>query len=602
MLMQIFVNLDDISLLNLANNSYRFAAITKMAFEEKYADKDFVIAGGGKGSIDRYRDIYLELFQRFGAGIKAIKFIRVRELDYDHWIMHMIEQYTNRVERLKFEYCTIDRIELILSRYMNITDLIIHCSHYGQNDAVAKIPTFGNLRKLELTYELRYGNSVYIDVFEIMCHNPALETLILRGYEVPEILLTIADHLKHLKELHLTSNDLPSNWVLSDDDIVMVVYSLQHLKSLELSISNDHADLMHELGSNCKNIENLGVNYSDDDHIDDQMIEALRQFENVTNLKVNFSHGFRIPIGPIAENFPNLSSLEISTLESSLDLLSLLRKCKTLETIVIEVYSDYSMGSMNIQFFSEFIDIMQNRHGKIEFKELGELVGYVTQTEIVWRNKLMHWIGYDHANNSSNLTLLDLANRSNATDAEQNQCPFDKILGFLDMDSLHSLSIASKRSKQLVDEFVNQKMEEGDEFTITDEFHRDGDRFDMIIEHAQRIKLETFQLEHIEWLLQRYGPFPQVQHLVSVANYDFIPAEISRLFPKLETLDMKTDFLCHEFVKEDTVFFRKLKKITLRYEYHDENDEWEKIQEFFKDTQTELVPIKWRSETLSQEN
>lgn len=58
----------------------------------------------------------------------------------------------------------------------------------------------------------------------------------------------------------------------------------------------------------------------------------------------------------------------------------------------------------------------------------------------------LDWIGYDHTNTSSSLNLLDLANQS---DGEQLPRPFAKILGYLDVGSLYSLSTVSKRSKTI---------------------------------------------------------------------------------------------------------------------------------------------------------
>lgn len=292
--------------------------------------------------------------------------------------------------------------------------------------------------------------------------------------------------------------------------------------------------------------------------------------------------------------YPNDWSTTAFRATSRLNVVNILlvrRKCEALETIIINSYSDFGViGLVNTQLFLEFIDIMQNRYGKIEFKKRGKVIGYVAKTEIVWRNKMLHWIGCDHVNSSSNLKLLDLANQSNASDVEQ-RCPFDQILGYLDVGSLHSLSSVSKRSKQLAGEFVKRNWNEGAVFTITNEFHDNGNGCDVIAEHAQRIQLQFFRTDSIKRLLERYGPFSKVEHLVCdfpFEGYCFFD-DLFCLCPALETLNIKNhilDDLEVHCMAENVLSFHQLKKFIFKCYI----DEWKTIQEFFENAQTELIP------------
>lgn len=110
-LLDIFVNTDDIGLLNLANSSYRFKCIMETAFKEIYANKYFVI----DGDTESKRELYLELFSRYGSGIKAIKASGIRNIDKDHWLTQMLHKHTNQIEKLTFDDCEFEDIHDILS-------------------------------------------------------------------------------------------------------------------------------------------------------------------------------------------------------------------------------------------------------------------------------------------------------------------------------------------------------------------------------------------------------------------------------------------------------------------------------------------------------
>lgn len=599
-LLEVFMNLDDMDLLSCAISSYRFDSIAQVAFKEKYAEKYFLVENDPKvvlhSGIESKRDMYCELFKRFGQSIKAIEVKRIEGLNDSHWLVPMIQQHTNQIEKLTFDHCEINGIEPFLSQHINITDLSLHYC-YCERYVISQFPMFRNLKKFTLEwYELASPAFDEIDVLKIIRQNPALETLVLDvwSYHPGEILLVIAENLKHLKELYVKGGPLRETptWELSNESIDMLIDSLKHLESLGLAISSHQTDLLRRLGSKCKNIKTLALDYIDNEIIvmDRRIITALHQFKNVTSLKLNHLDSDR-PIEQIVEQLPNLRNLEISSASSlDVDVLSVLRKSETLEKIALETI----MESMNAEFLTEFSDIMQNRHGRIEYKgkEEGKVTGYVTTEEIVWRNKLLHWIGYDHSKSSSSLNLLDLASQSSVSDAER-PFSFDQILCYLDVDSLHSLSTVSKRSKQLVDRFVKRTSNEEGVFIITDEFHSDGNGYDIIKEHAKRVKMHFFEMNNIKRLLQNHDEFPKVQHVIfdlydPFDNTKFFH-EIFQLFPAVETFEMKNNVLTYYDVNGNEADLRKLKKLTFKYSKHQFRLDY--LQNVFKNAQTELISI-----------
>lgn len=571
-LLQIFVKINDIGLLNLGNGSYRFKDIAEMAFHEKYANKYFVIDGETKSQ----RELYLELFRRFGDGIKAIEANGIRKINKNHWMTQMLHQYTNQIEKITFDHCSFGEIDAILSQYMDITDLTLrHC----QNDECSAnllLPSYRKLKKLELNF----NNSGYYIMDEMLIqtfqNNPALESLTLNLRKwLPdsdnlfhEKIVLIAEHLKHLKELSFDGGCEVVGWQFADETIDLIVDSLKHLDSLNLWITPDHDELMRRLGMKCKNIKKLALAYSNHDRTRDVMsLFQVCPFQAVEHLKLVY-HETSDTIESIVEHLPNLRHLQI-TMSSKLSnayIFPLLCKCPTLETITIALHSNHEMGPMNSQFFTEFIDIMQKSCAKIKFIDEEKTVGVVSKKGIVWRNKLMHWIGCDSSNSSSNLNLLDLANKTSESNDEQ-PCPFDLILGYLDLGSLHSLSSASRRSKQLVDSFVARHSHEQGIFTITDEFYSDGNVLDAFAEYVKNLRLNVFHQDFIEhlhtarnhlgypyenvnklWILTFYNrDYLDVRYLVfDHPCFDFDLFTVSVLYPELETLETNAKFTFEE--------------------------------------------------------
>lgn len=492
-------------------------------------------------------------------------------------------------------------------------------------DVELKLPGLLKLKKLELGID--YNDDYFyltIDSFkQILQNNPALESLTLSintaWYDVYDeingVMMVIAEHLKNLQELDLMGCCFEASistelWQIPDESIDMIADALKHLRVLKLPISLQPIGLVRQLGLKCKNMKELAldcVGYKGSGS-SDPIIEAISFFQNLEVLDIAYQ-----PVDEavqcVFERLPKLRHLRIpmykfdSPPPSKENIFPLLLKCQTLETITISVEPNQRMGPINEQFFTEFNDIMQKPNGKIEFKDYdGNTIGFVSKEKVVWRNKLMHWIGYESKYSLSNLNLLDLANQATASENEQRR-PFDLILDYLDLGSLHSLSEASKRSKALVESYVKRHSQKHGMFTITDEFNGDGNGLDAFAEHVQSVKLYIFEENFIANLTGNDKIFPQVRHLVVdffhgtyLGDYicihfdDF--CEAFCLYPELETFETKTHFCWQSFLyslKGQPLNPRNLKKFTFKCA-----DEYEvkSIREIFTNTKTELIPIK----------
>lgn len=91
--LNIFAKTDDIGLLYLSEIRSRFATITPIVFEERYAIKYFVVNGERYGGD---HEIYSAQFDHFGKFIKAIEvnYIIV-VIDENHWLMEILQKNIN---------------------------------------------------------------------------------------------------------------------------------------------------------------------------------------------------------------------------------------------------------------------------------------------------------------------------------------------------------------------------------------------------------------------------------------------------------------------------------------------------------------------------
>lgn len=594
--------MNDIDLLNLAETSCRFERIAKLPLRDRYANKYFVFYDD---TDDRRREMYEKLFSRFGrsADINAIEVNKIRNIDdEDHWLPSLLRQYAVRLREIK----------------------LIDCSFRSTFDILSQ----RNLRKLELNRVRIPTNTIK----QTIQNNPQLESLIARdciGIEPDEDTMEfIAKNLQQLKELILIDTFDSYEWEISDEIMDSIVNLLKKLESLGLTINSSHNVLLHRLGLECVNLRHLELNYHDDS-FSNEIVEALRLFETVENLSLTNHSAVHYEewIESIVEYLPNLCHFKfyMEMPRSHTFILSSLRKCSTLKTITIDCFEE-PIFFMDSQFFNEFTKTMKWPHGKVEIMKEGQILGFITKNEVVWRNKLLNWIGYDPNVSPSKVNLLDLANSSDApvteTKAQQKCSPFDSILDYLDLSSFHSLSLTCKRSKQLLEAYVKQHSQRNGLFTISNELRCDTNELSVFAKQVKYLKLCIFREDNFSqiltainhyrnlnklWIcgqafadlrLRKDLVFPQVRHLIFVNRYsiDFDLHEISRSYPELVTFEIdeqrvyksKRNPNLENHGANQSLKFNNLEKFI--FKYSNETDIGF-VRENFENTTTELIPI-----------
>lgn len=615
-LLQIFTNVDNIALLNLAVNSYRFEGIAKIVIKKRYANAYFVI----DGELESEQQIYWSFFSCFGdyADIKSIEAKGIQDIDANHWLSQILQNHTKHLKRLTFDGCTFKNLYEILSQHLDITHLILKNDFHKE----IQLPNYRNLMKLDLSCSISFESLKMLIV-----NNPQLECLLLRDCcEIAtfrELIVFIADHLNHLKALALVNlNNFDWNHPPPNETIDKIVNCLKHLESLALGTDSKIIGLLHRLSLECHKIKHLEIDQIGE-NLNDEMLETLCKFKAIESLALSQPWYDEVIESSLIEYLPNLRHLSISMClpNTYTHVLSLLRKCLTLERITIDVKVNRPDWSpvlfVSADFHKELREtIQQNRNVRIEFKEDSQIIGYATKTEIVWRKKLMHWFGWDPSYNLSNLNLLDLANQcvdASNNPFQQKRCPFDCILDYLDLNSLRSLSETCRKSENSVSNYVKRHAQQNGSFIITDEFFSDASGLDLFAEYVENLKVYFFQriihafqqmmknrfinLKKV-WYFSTYfrsSPMgvcmPQMRHLIFIGSglHDFCDLNvICCLCPHLEQLEFRTKTKIYNSNNE-LLFNNNLKKFIFKCLNEDQARD---IAGLFKSSNTDLIRIK----------
>lgn len=472
-LLQIFGHVDDIALLNLAENSERFGAIAKVVFKMKYTNGDYFVMDGES---EHHRDLYTAIFKRMNGhtSVDAIALQSIRNINGHHWTADFLRNMTN-LQKLSFDKCSFQNAHEFLSRHMNITHLSIR--HNPRRQTIT-VPDFRKLIGLELS-GVDSGIS-FAAVNQIISHNPSLESLILRHdafWTLSAIIATISEHLTNLKEVILIgANAMPRNELPQPTiSVARAVDAFKHIKRFGLTVKRENAaemssiKLLKQLGERCKNIDQLELDVPNFEEICDELTNALDGFKNVDSFSVELFKYNDDAVDAMIGHLPKLRRLRIELNHQPnayINKLNWLPRYPSIERLTIaHTFSD-SMFVANVRYFMALQASIADQHIDIEFEEDGQIIGRITAETIVWRNKLLHWIGWAPSLNSSQANLLSL----NSPDPQPRVSPFEVIIDYLCLKSLYCLAMVNAQCRQLVENFIRRRSEAQEPFSITNEF------------------------------------------------------------------------------------------------------------------------------------
>lgn len=619
---QIFTGIDDIGLMNLSETSYRFAGIAKAVFEERYSNAYYVI----DDESEQKQVSYWAIFGYFGShsNIRAIEAIGIQNIDGAHWMAQMLQKHTKHLEKLTMDGCTFNNAFEFLSDHMNIT----HLSLRNNNESQISLPKYQNLKKLELN-KLRFIS--YDTIKRTISNNPTMESLhlICSGtYIFHEAMLLVVKYLKHLKELFLIDTFLIPGYELTLWRNILDRFdgSLNHIEKLGITVSSHYAELLQRLGSVCKNVKHLEFKVPIDENLGSSLIDAVGLFENIESFALE-QDNYNDEIEAVLMRMPKLRHFYIKLGKSYTYtfILKWLRTHRTLEKITIAVdYVRYDDPAflVNVQFFYKFRETIQDRNVRIEFEEDLKQTGFITKDEIVWRNKLKYWIGWDPIYNLTDLKLFDLAKKQqnqSTTEVDLQQSNLlNLILDYLDLGSIYAVAETGKQGRHLIGRYMEQHSKKEAAFTITNEYNSDihhhihgAQLFAKYVNNMNVYNTDwnrTYTLQNLIRNSYKYVHklcicksddnhpnawiFPQIRHFVCDSlGFDVYSAlyDISSSCPQLEILECKKVIQFRGcYPNYSPLRFRNLKMFIFK---QTNESQAEIIERIFKNTNVQLIAM-----------
>lgn len=535
----------------------------------------------------------------------------------------MLRPHISRIKKLKFESCTFEP-KNIFSRIMHKITHLSLVDLYGAPNSI-ELCNIGVMKCRKLI-KLEVGGlyDAFNRTFEQITHNnPGLQSIFYRSLGIDLFQSNpISGHLSQLKEVEELCFQTKTR--MQSDEIDRIIHTLRNLELLGIFCRYNDSGLLQRFGLECKKIKRLKlVLYSVDKtfNLDDEIIQAVRSFQQIEYLRLEGDHLEIDKIGMIVQCLPHLRHLSFEIGEFQFNkILSILRECPSLETITITECCRLNFGRLNRLFdeFLETIAVTGQTSARIEIESDDTIFATITSNGIVCRNKLMHWEGCETIREPLDINLLDLAYQIVKSDGGNIKCQenvMDWIFDYLDLASLYFFAETNPRCKQSVENYIKMHSKQNGLFTMTNEFHPfscNGEMHRMFTPHVTNLKVYNcygFELDNT--FLCSYN------HLTKVAIYDeiisgwCIPKSVRHVIldgsefinsselaewangQDIEILELKnaSSFNGEDYDTEDLDGYCEFTKVkTCIFNYRSET-QFKHIQRMFQGSKTTLVPI-----------
>lgn len=449
-LSDIFANVDDYDLVQLAQTSYRFERIAQKAVEQR------VIVMTNLNSNVESREKCASIVRRFGDHMRAVELRSYgQRIQHNDWLIVLLKQKAKQIQWFHFNGCAImGSVDGYLEN-MNLTHLTFQ---FCTLNTPMTQSALRNLRHLECIGTSKPFNEA--ECLQLIRNNPQLEHLIIdqfdRNIDPGNIFTCASENLKHLKNLHIISTLSPLRIPLQ------LSMATQNLRSLGLSINNNSAKLMNFLRSRCEHIETMRLVHLDN-HIEDKIIDAIQAFTKIKQLwlqahKLTEDSCMKLVNGL---RLPNLTFLKIQLHDfwpNSLDyVLSFIRENQKLQHIVVQSFNNENIHS---DFYQKFLEITQNRPSDVTIQFIDGNNGSeitVNRNAVVQRGILLYWPAVFQ--NRTNTHIFDLIDAERLAE-NQAKTPFEHILDYLDMNELYALHQISSKCRRLIQKNVQARFHE----------------------------------------------------------------------------------------------------------------------------------------------
>ncbi|XP_055315978.1 uncharacterized protein LOC129575859 [Sitodiplosis mosellana] len=576
----IFRYVEDSELMRLKDVTERFESVVKTTFKDRYKTKDFKVR-------DDQRVHCEELIAFIGNYITGIEAISMENIDKNHWFIQLLNQHSIKLDRIIFGFCKFNNMADALKQQLSLTQFAIRHSYNFQR---MDLPEFRNLTSLKI------DDCEFTNYLQIIQNNPQLQRLSIKSDTVSPLLVfeSVGRHCNQLEELHVSNDEALVG------SINMSKTAMERLHTLSITIDSDSVEVLKEFSAGCKNLTDLMLEHNEGS-LSEKLVRTIGSFSNIKALKLMITDGSIHEYHVLTKSLgklPNLAHLclRVDEMEPMYDfLLSLLRECKQINRVEIRtlLYSKHQIG-INKGFHDELLDIVQHRTQDVTI-QIGvhpRYEAFISKTKIIWRNMLVHWVGYDPVLNRSNTHLLQLADVETSSakddgDDQWKQQPFQKILSYLDTNSLYALYQTSQRCRQLVKIHVKKRFEEKGELFIANKYEIDENALRAFGQYMSNIEV-IFDRENVKFwelinthcgssvrslaindmrevgreIFEGYFNFPNLRHLkyISIREIQFNIYYL-RGCHQLETLEFSNDvgFKTFGFHRNE---LKSVKKIT----------------------------------------
>lgn len=450
-LLHIFCNLDDTSLLRAVSVCKRFKSIAEKTFTKKYngtsEGKYYKFKVLPKNFVEQ-RKQYLSLVSNFGECMSAIalKFDGYGKIvANNHWLIRLIQRYCVSITKLKITGGSIIDISSIVCNMPRLTDLFLY-SFQLDNHTWTKY-TYPDL--IQFSAKLVRGMNLQ-DFFIFITHNPQLQHLYLYESLPIDVLHAVDDQLNKLKTLELScEKDTFTNY--------STTFKMDSLEAVTLRYDSSLIPILSSLRKGCNNIEHLCIyRYHGLDIAD---IEVICSFDALKTLKIYDVYEFPLKLfKKLIHGLPSLTSVSISDAgdicKSHDDLLSVVEMCHRLSTLTLMPFHFSKVPKLNYDFYERFANIIERNGSNLKLyleSEDFEDKTIVSKEEIqfifasnsdVLSHNILFWKGYDAVHSSS---ILDL-----------NEKILMKIIDSLDGNDLYAFYQTCKHMQKLVKKYLSE--------------------------------------------------------------------------------------------------------------------------------------------------
>lgn len=268
--------------------SNRLVSTNPIQFQQNQSD--FIIRGNSNAHM------YATQLQNSPNKVMSLQLNCVNEIDKNHWLPQLLQEYVNGIEKLQFNSCSFRSNDFLSQPMNNVTHLTFR-SDFPRNDCDEDNLVTIDLPRCRKLCEFEYRGREFISAAsldQLIRENPNLKRLLLYNFcgediTFDQLIVSIAQHLPQLHELALV-DDWYAKWdILQQNAIDGIVNSFPHLQSLELSVDKNTVQLLRRLGEQCGSIKRLTLHQiSDDEYMNENCIAAICSFKQIEQFDGHF--------------------------------------------------------------------------------------------------------------------------------------------------------------------------------------------------------------------------------------------------------------------------------------------------------------------------